>query len=86
MNEITKTKMRTKYATFIKGIIFATLGTPFLIWGITVILKGESYYMDLIYPLIGILTCLFIGMYSMLHGENKVKEKVNISAHDFVHL
>lgn len=86
MNQVTKTKIRTKYATFIKGIIFATLGTPFLIWGISVILKGDTYYMDLIYPFIGILSCLFIGMFSMLHGESKVKEKMSLTKHDFVRL
>lgn len=86
MNPIPKMKIRTKYATFIKGIIFATLGTLFLIWGITMMLKGDTYYMDLIYPFIGILCCLIIGMFSMFHGENKEREKVNISEHDFVRL
>lgn len=86
MNQLTKTKIRTKYATFIKGIVFAILGTPFFIWGILIILKGDTYYMDLIYPFIGILSCLFIGMFSMLHGENKVKEKMSLAEHDFVRL
>lgn len=86
MNQVNKTKIRTRYATFIKGIIFATLGTPFLIWGILVMLKGDTYYMDLIYPFLGILSCLLIGMFSMLHGENRRKGKMSISEHDFVHL
>ncbi len=86
MEQITKIKIRTKYATFFKGIIFATFGNLFLVWGILVMLKGDNYYMDLIYPFIGIICCLSIGMFSMFHGENKEKEKVNLSGHEFVRL
>ncbi len=69
MKIILHTLRRSKYNKLICGTIFAFLALPFFVWGVYIILQEKETYLEIVFPLLGILTCLLFGLLSMFRKE-----------------
>ncbi|BCJ95003.1 hypothetical protein acsn021_25720 [Anaerocolumna cellulosilytica] len=69
MREIWYAYKNSKYRDVICGAIFAFLGLPFLVWGVTIISEARESYMTLVGPVAGILVCLAFGLGSMFKNR-----------------
>jgi uncharacterized protein with PQ loop repeat len=76
MKEIMKSIRKSKYQKLIGGAVFACLAIPFFIWGIYIILTGKGTYIEIIIPLLGMITCLISGLRIMFRKEKVVNAAV----------
>ena len=69
MKGILKSIRKSRFRKLIGGTLFACLALPFFIWGIYIILTGKGTYIEIIIPLLGIITCLISGLRVMFRKE-----------------